>query len=140
MPKLLLMIVQQKRPEEEVQKFVLPHLGPKLVSCLKDPAQKPLWKQMIKDALGPIAHTAVAGIAASVLELVLLYLADRDVDMDAIVAAFDSIGLEAAFACLCLVFPPAQYANLLLTAARWVLGREVYASCSQQPCRQLSAS
>ena len=95
-------------------------LGPEIMAVLQDPCQRPLWRKMIKDALGPIAHTVVGIIAATVVELtVLTAAAAEEVSIRDVRNAFGRIGHETALCCSCLAFPPCGYAAMMHSAAQW---------------------
>lgn len=125
LPMLLPPIINGHCSRSQVHRSYAKLLGPQILAVLQEPCWRPLWKKMIRDALGPIAHTAVAVIAATALELALMPIAaPEEHSMDDIRSALGRIGRREAEACSCLVFPPVAYVCMLQSAAHWVLGPE----------------
>lgn len=116
MPKLLAMIQDDKATRSSICKELAKLLGPQVYTVVQSALHRDDFKAFIKQALGPLAHTAIATIAMLALEMIFSYI-QGELDWDEFTSVSSKIGVQTLLMCLSIAFPPAAYIPLLLSAA-----------------------
>ena len=121
MPKLLKLMCNEKSTSADVRVALSEALGPQVNNMVLDAVHSGAFRQLVKDTLGPMAHTPVAAIAQLGIELILSCLSG-DMSWDKLATALRSVGMQTLLMCLCVAFPPAAYIPMILSGAWQALG------------------